>query len=75
MQNLTAIFEESEEGGYTCWIEEIPTAISEGDTIEEAKENLIDALRLLMEANREQSEKAVRGHHNVFRQSIALGAF
>lgn len=50
---LTAVFIPAQEGGYTALIEEIPGAISEGETIEEARENLTDALRLLLECNRE----------------------
>jgi len=40
MQTLTAIFEPASEGGYTCWCKEISAAISEGDTLEEAKKIL-----------------------------------
>jgi predicted RNase H-like HicB family nuclease len=46
---LTAVFEPAAEGGYTCFVEEIPAAISEGETIEEAEANLIDALRLVLQ--------------------------
>jgi predicted RNase H-like HicB family nuclease len=54
---LTAVFEPANEGGYTCFIEEIPAAISQGDTLEEAKANLRDALRLVLEYQRKQVEK------------------
>ena len=62
---LTGVFEPAKEGGYTCFIEEIPAAISEGDTLEEAKANLLDALKLVLEYQRKQvakdlSPKAVR---------------
>jgi predicted RNase H-like HicB family nuclease len=53
---LTAIFEEvpeSDGGGYLAYAEELPGAISEGDTLEEARDNLRDAIALLLEANRE----------------------
>ena len=50
---LTAVFIPAPEGGYTALVEEIPGAISEGETIEEARDNLADALRLLLECNRE----------------------
>jgi len=53
---LTAVFEEvpqSEGGGYVAYVEELPGAISEGETLEEARENLRDAISLLLEANRE----------------------
>lgn len=54
--NLTAIFEESKEGGFTCWIEEMPEVVSEGDTLNEAKKNLIEALKLVLEYRREEYE-------------------
>jgi predicted RNase H-like HicB family nuclease len=54
---LTAVFEPAPEGGYTCFVEEIPGAISQGETLAEAKENLLDALKLLMECQREIAEK------------------
>ncbi len=50
---VTAVFTPVPEGGYSAYVEEIPGAISEGDTLDEARENLTDALRLLLECNRE----------------------
>ncbi len=52
---LTAVFEPAKEGGYTCFVEEVPAAISEGETIEEAKANLLDALELVLQCQRELS--------------------
>ena len=54
---LTAVFEPAKEGGYTCFVEEIPAAISEGETLEEAKASLLDALKLVLESQREMAEK------------------
>jgi len=54
---LTAIFEPAREGGYTCFVEEIPAAISEGETLEEARANLLDALRLVVDAQRHLTEE------------------
>jgi len=54
---LTAVFEPAREGGYTCFVEEIPAAISQGETLEEAKVNLRDALQLVLECQRELAEK------------------
>jgi predicted RNase H-like HicB family nuclease len=54
---LTAIFEPCPEGGYTCFVEEIPAAISEGETLAEAKANLMDALRLVLDCQRELAEE------------------
>jgi predicted RNase H-like HicB family nuclease len=53
---LTAVYEEvpdSEGGGYVAYAEELPGAISEGDTLDEARENLRDAVEQLLEANRQ----------------------
>lgn len=49
---MTAVFEPSEEGGYIAYIEEIPGINSQGETIEEAKENLTDAINLMFEERR-----------------------
>ena len=45
---LTAVFRESPEGGYTAYVMEMPGAISEGETLDEARANLEDAVRLLL---------------------------
>jgi predicted RNase H-like HicB family nuclease len=53
---LTAVYEhvsKREGDGYVAYVEELPGAISEGDTLEEARENLRDAVELLLDANRE----------------------
>lgn len=56
---LTAVFEPAKEGGYTCFIEEIPAAISQGETLAEAKANLLDALKLVLQSQRELVEKTL----------------
>jgi len=52
-------------------IEEIPSAISQGKTIEELKVNFIDALELILEANREETEKDYKDR-NVIREQLVL---
>jgi predicted RNase H-like HicB family nuclease len=48
-----------EDGGFTIQCREIPGAISEGETLQEALENIVDALQLVLEHEREfQVEKA-----------------
>jgi len=53
---VTTVFEPAREGGYTCFVEEIPGAISQGETPEETKANLLDALKLVLECQRELAE-------------------
>jgi predicted RNase H-like HicB family nuclease len=54
---LTAVFEPAKEGGYTCFVEEVSAAISQCETIEEAKSNLLDALQLVLQCQRDLAEK------------------
>ncbi len=71
---VTAVYEqvpESEGGGYTAYTEELPGAISEGDTLEEARENLRDAVRILLEANRELLGKPRPGQ-KITREKITV---
>ena len=71
---LTAVFEEvseSEGGGYLAYAEELPGAISEGDTLEEARDNLRDAIELLLDANRELTGKRSPGK-KIMREKIKV---
>ena len=47
-QTFTAVYEPAEEGGYAAFVEEVPGAISQGETLEEARENLKEALELML---------------------------
>ena len=46
---LTAIIETATEGGYWAICPEIPGANGQGETIEEAKENLKSAIKMILE--------------------------
>ena len=54
---LTAVFEPAKEGGYSSVVQEVPAAISQGETLEKAKANLLDAFKLVLECQRELAEK------------------
>ena len=69
---LTAVFEPAPEGGYTCHFEELPEIFSEGETVEQARTNLVDALTQVMEYHREEARKnAVPG---ALREEFQLAA-
>ena len=53
--SFTAVFE-AVEGGFIAYIEEVPGVNTQGDTMEEARENLLDALNLFLETRREIAE-------------------
>jgi hypothetical protein len=43
------VLEPSEEGGYTVYVPALPSCVSEGDTIEEAPQNIREAIQLYLE--------------------------
>ncbi len=52
----TIVFEPAEEGGFTAYIPEVPGAVSEGETISEARDMVLDALRELTQYRRGSAE-------------------
>jgi len=52
---LTAVFEKSEYG-YIGYIEELPGANTQGKTLAETKQNLIEAVALVLQANRQLAD-------------------
>ena len=57
---LTAIFMKVPEG-YVGFVEELPGANTQGTTLEEARENLQEAIELVLEANRALIEESIQG--------------
>ena len=49
---FTAVFQESE-NWWAAYIEEMPGVNSQGATLDEARENLAEALAMVLEANRQ----------------------
>lgn len=54
---FTAVYEPVAEGGYVAWLEEMPGVQTQGETLEEAKANLLDAFRESLEYLREKARK------------------
>ena len=50
---FTATIEQGENGWLVGQIEEVPAAMSQGKTIQELKKNLLDALRLVLDTDKE----------------------
>jgi len=57
---LTAVFIQVSEG-YIAFVEELPGANTQGATLDEARENLQEAVALVLEANRELAERSLTG--------------
>lgn len=60
------VFEEQSEGGYTVTVPSLPGCISEGDTFEEAKGNVADAIKLYLEDLAEDGEEIPQENANIF---------
>ena len=60
--NLTAVYEENPEGGFIAFIPEIDGIVSEGATMEEAEENLMERLRILNIVSRRDEWKSKKGY-------------
>ena len=71
MEKYTAVFERGENGWWVASCLEMPEAITQGATIEEARENLKDAIHLLLEVRREDAEKELEGR-DVIREKLVL---
>jgi len=51
---LRVVLEPSDEGGYTVYVPALPGCISEGDSREEALENIREAIQLYLEPSESQ---------------------
>jgi predicted RNase H-like HicB family nuclease len=69
-EQLTAVFQKVPEG-YIGFVEELPGANTQGTTLEEARANLQEAVRLVLETNRALTEEALRDK-SVIREPLAL---
>ena len=69
---FSAIFQKVAEG-YIGFVEELPGANSQGDTLDEARTNLKEAIQLVIESNREITEEEIKGKE-VIRESLLIGA-
>jgi predicted RNase H-like HicB family nuclease len=69
---LTAVFRKFPEG-YAAFVEELPGANTRGATLDEARENLKEAVEMVLQANRDLAEEAIRGA-DVVRESLTVTA-
>ena len=67
---LTAVYLKVPEG-YIGFVEELPGANTQGDTLDEARTNLQEAVQLVLEANRLLTEETIVGQ-DVIREPILL---
>jgi predicted RNase H-like HicB family nuclease len=69
---FTAVFEKVEEG-YIAFVEELPGANTQGATLAETRQNLYEAVKLILEANRYLAEESIR-NRQVMKERMTLAA-
>lgn len=69
---LTAVFHKVPEG-YIGFVEELPGANTQGATLEETRQNLREAIQLVLEANRALAKRDLRDRE-VIREPIRVPA-
>jgi predicted RNase H-like HicB family nuclease len=69
---LTAVYLKVPEG-YIGFVQELPGANTQGETLEEAKANLEEAINLVLETNRALAEESLQGQE-VIREAITISA-
>ena len=70
--SFTAIYQQVPEG-YIAFVEELLGANTQGATLDEARENLKEAIAMVLDANRTLSEESLQGQ-SVIRETIELPA-
>jgi len=70
MEKFTAIFEQDGDW-WIGYLEELPGANTQGRTLTEARENLKDAVRLLIAANRELTRRELQGK-TIIREELVV---
>ncbi|MDP2363710.1 MAG: type II toxin-antitoxin system HicB family antitoxin [Ignavibacteria bacterium] len=71
--SFTAIIQKVKEG-YIGFVEEIPGANTQGETIEEVRENLKEAIQLVIESNKIFLNE-ILADKNVIREPINLSSY
>ena len=69
---LNAIYQAVPEG-YIGFVEELPGANTQGDTLDEARANLKEAITLVLEANRILAEESIAGL-SVIREPVLISS-
>lgn len=72
IMQFTAVYLKVEEG-YIGFTEELPGANTQGETLEEVRSNLLEAVQMVLEANRFLAEESILGQA-VIKEQLLLPA-
>lgn len=54
--NYNVIFQKEDEGGYSVWVPLLPGCTSQGETFEEALDNIKEAIALYLQDEKDEEE-------------------
>lgn len=72
IDRFTVAFQQIEDGWWFARCMEVPEAFTQGETLGKARENIRDAIELILEDRREEAEKDLEGLEGVIREPLAL---
>ena len=70
---LTAVYLKVPEG-YIGFVEELPGANTQGKTLQEARDNVLEAIEMTLEANRILAQESLDDTQEVIREPVNLQA-
>ncbi|MDE0223457.1 MAG: type II toxin-antitoxin system HicB family antitoxin [Spirochaetaceae bacterium] len=70
---LTAVYVKVPEG-YIGFVEELPGANTQGKTLQEARDNILEAIEMTLEANRILAQESLDDTQDVIREPVNLQA-
>lgn len=66
------VFEEQPDGGYTAIVPSLPGCISEGDTLEESKINIKEAITAYLESLAIDGEEIPKGDNTIIVEEVIV---
>jgi predicted RNase H-like HicB family nuclease len=72
--NYNVIFQKEEEGGYSVWVPALPGCASQGETFEEALNNIKEAISLYLEDQQDDQDETDSRSQFMVPVSVSLNA-
>jgi predicted RNase H-like HicB family nuclease len=72
--NYNVIFQKEEEGGYSVWVPALPGCASQGETFEEAVNNIKEAISLYLEDQQDDQDETDSRSQFMVPVSVSLNA-
>ena len=67
---FTAYYVEADDGRVVAFVEEMPNVITQGDTVEEAREMVVDAVQALLAAGLDDFERRTTERPLLLRETL-----